>query len=756
MVTEHPALAPARAGRLDEALRLLPPDGPLPAAVAWRVGVLLHARGRFDAAARIYERADDAPEPVLPSQTRQMRDAAAIEGGSAPVGSAPVGSAPVGSAPAGSVSVGSAAPTGCAELADQAQLLAGRAALSWAQGGADVRELAERAVLVAEASSDDAAMAAAYVSQALATYQAGDRAANEHAYALALAAAERAGDLRQQVRIRSNIGSRLLEEGRYRPAIAELDQAIRLGERADLPELLALARHNRAESWLGLGELDRAREDADVSLSGWQRMGSPQAAFGLLTIARVHRQRGLVSQAIAAYREAIATAQPTGNAQVLTEAWAGLARCVLAEDPAEAAVAARTALERSPAGGAVAPELAAGWIALCSERGRQAGARSEAMADTKNGRKPATAPVEGAASGTDPTAARSRAGAAHAGRERTAAAAHAGRAKAEAGRRRDPAGLAESLELGALAEDRSLTGRLSDLAEAAAIWAEVGNGVASATNAVLRARLSGDQPAEAVARMRLQALGVRDGVWQIAGPLAALGPQPIAEVAVRALGEFAVLVGGTPVPIAAWQSRKARDLVKLLAAKSGGPIARHTLAAALWPEADPNVAGRRLTVLISTVRGVIDPERSRSAGHFLAADEVSVRLDPRNVALDTAAFTAAARAALAAPPDQDRLEAVAALYPGELCVDDESARIALADLHREVLRRLAAGAKRPEAIAAWYRRIVAGERYDEAAHLGLIEALTAAGRHGEARRAYDEYAAAMREIDVEPARLNKT
>ena len=740
MVREHPALPPARAGRLDEALRLLSADGPLPAAVAWRVGVLLHARGRFDAAARIYERAEDAPEPALPSPAGQMgagsggERAGAIEGGPTPVGS---GHALVGSGRAvggsGRAVVGSSQPTGGAELADRAQLLAGRAALSWAQGGADVRELAERAVLVAEASGDDAAMAAAYVAQALATYQAGDRAANEHAYALALAAAERAGDVRQQVRIRSNIGSRLLEEGRYRPAIDELDEAIRLGERAELPELLALARHNRAESWLGLGELDRARADADLSLSGWQRMGSPQAAFGLLTIARVHRQRGLASQSAAAYREAIATAQPTGNAQVLTEAWAGLARSVLAEDPAEAAAAARNALERSPAGGSVVPELAAGWIALCAEDRA-----------TEDG------------SGTAEPVERPRPGRPRAGRDRKAAAEHAGRAKAEAGRRRDPAGLAEALELGALADERSLAGRLAKLAEAAAIWAEVGNGVASATNAVLRARLSGDQPAEAVARIRLQALGVRDGVWQIAGPLAALGPQPIAEVAVRALGEFAVFVGGAPVPTAAWQSRKARDLVKLLAAKAGGPIARHTLAAALWPETDPNVAGRRLAVIVSTVRGVFDPDRSRSAGHFLAADEASVRLDPRNVALDTAAFSAAARAALAAPPDQDRLEAVAALYPGELCVDDESARIALADLHREVLRRLAAGAARPEAIAVWYRRIVAGERYDEAAHLGLIEALTAAGRHGEARRAYDEYAAAMCEIDVEPARLNKT
>ncbi|WP_433380909.1 hypothetical protein ACQPZX_16155 [Actinoplanes sp. CA-142083] len=636
----------------------LPPKGPVPVADAWRAGVLLHARGEFDAAARVYARArdDDATE-----------------------------------------------------AADRAQLLAARASLSWAQGGDDVRRLAELAVAEALKSQDDAAQAAAYVAQALGAYRAGDRAANEHAYALALAAAERAGDVRQQVRIRSNVGSRLLEEGRYRTAIAELDAAIRLSEDGGMPEFLALARHNRAEAWLGLGELRRARDDADASLSGWQRMGSPQAAFGLLTIARVHRQLGLASQAVAAYREAIVLAEPTANAQVLTEAWAGLARSVFADDPAEAGRAAKQALDQSPTGGAVVPELAAGWVSLCSD-------------------------------------------------DRPAAAGHAARAKAEAGRRRDAAGLAEALELGALADERSVAGRLSDLAEAAAIWGEVGNGLAAAMNAVVRGRLTGDWPAEAVARTRLHALGVRDGVWQIAGPLAALGAPPTAEVAVRALGEFAVLLSGEAVPTAAWQSRKARDLVKLLAARSGGPISRQTLAEALWPEAEAAVAGRRLAVLVSTVRGVFDPRHARPAGHFLAADEDSVRLDTRHVALDTAAFAAAARAALAAPRDEARLEAVATLYTGELCVGDESARVTLADLHREVLRRLAIGAG-PDAAAGWYRRIVAGERYDEAAHLGLIGALTAAGRHGEARRAYDEYAAAMREIDVAPATresLNKS
>jgi hypothetical protein len=44
-------------------------------------------------------------------------------------------------------------------------------------------------------------------------------------------------------------------------------------------------------------------------------------------------------------------------------------------------------------------------------------------------------------------------------------------------------------------------------------------------------------------------------------------------------------------------------------------------------------------------------------------------------------------------------------------------------------------------------------RYDEGAHLGLVAALLAAGRHGEARRRDGFYAGKMEEIAVQAAPL---
>ncbi|WP_422769763.1 BTAD domain-containing putative transcriptional regulator [Plantactinospora sp. WMMC1484] len=706
----------ARDGRHDEALRLVaavPADTPLPAALAWRLAALLHRRGEFDEAEALLDRVPDiGPPPDEPSGPGGQGE------------------------PSG--------PGDPAEaLADRAQVLAGRAAVRWARGDRErTRDLADEAVRTAEESRDDAAIAAAYVARALAAFSEGDRAGNEHAYARALAAAARAGDLVQQLRIHCNVGSRLVEEGRYRAAAEELGAAIRLGEQTGQRLLLALALHNRAEAWLGLGELGRARSDADAALSLWQRDGSPLAAFGLLLTARVHRVCGSTSRAVAAYEAASAMAEPDGNAQVLMEACAGLARARYADDPAVAAGYAERALAMPSANGRTVAELAAGWVALCA-------------GDTGTARR------------------------------------HAERARTEAGRRRDPAGLAEAIELAALAAalaepaDRAALRPTVGLVEAAQIWADAGNEVALATNALLRARLTADRPAEDVAYQRLHQLGVREGAWHVAGPLAAIGPAPVPEVAVQTLGHFVVRLAGVPVPAAAWQSRKARELVKVLAGQLGRPLARENLAALLWPQTPPEVALRRLSVLVSTVRAVLDPDRRHPADRYLGTDPATVRINPAQVWVDAVHFHDAARAAIAAdgaspPPGRPgpeggtpageragdvevlgRLEAVAAMYTGDFCDDGEVTgewvnrpRTALAELHRELVRRLALRCLRtgrPEAAVGWYLRLTVEDGYDESAHLGLVSALSAAGRHGEAARRYRDYLERMREIEVTPA-----
>ncbi len=204
------------------------------------------------------------------------------------------------------------------------------------------------------------------------------------------------------------------------------------------------------------------------------------------------------------------------------------------------------------------------------------------------------------------------------------------------------------------------------------------------------------------------------------------------------------------------------------------------------------MALRRLSVLISTVRGVLDPDRRHPSDRYLVTDPATVRINPAHVAVDALRFYEAARAAIAADgaspmkarpsgrptPESaapggetalgdgdvrllSRLEAVVTMYTGDFCDDGEVAadwvrrpRAVLLDLHRETIHRLARRCRqlgRTEAAIGWYLRLTVDDSYDEPAHLGLIGALSAVGRHGEAGRRYHEYVAWMREMDVEPA-----
>jgi DNA-binding SARP family transcriptional activator len=71
----------------------------------------------------------------------------------------------------------------------------------------------------------------------------------------------------------------------------------------------------------------------------------------------------------------------------------------------------------------------------------------------------------------------------------------------------------------------------------------------------------------------------------------------------------------------------------------------------------------------------------------------------------------------------------------------------------------AAGALAEDALAAGdgeaaircYLRVLERDSLDEGAHLRLVRALAAAGRHGDALRRYQRYCGAMRDIGAQPA-----
>ncbi|TDV43564.1 AfsR/SARP family transcriptional regulator [Actinophytocola oryzae] len=226
---------------------------------------------------------------------------------------------------------------------------------------------------------------------------------------------------------------------------------------------------------------------------------------------------------------------------------------------------------------------------------------------------------------------------------------------------------------------------------------------------------------------------------------------------IRTLGGFRVLRGGEPVPATAWQSRKARDLVKILVARRGRPVTRETLISLLWRGEPADRVGNRLSVALSTARSVL--------GHGPVVTEGdTVRLDLTVVTVDVLAFLVDAHRGLRAWRHRltgawPLLRAAETAYTGDFLEEDpyedwatelrEEARL----MYVQVATVLAGHTSdQGEHITAsrYCLRVLARDEYHEPAHLVLVRALAAAGSHGEARRRYRTYVTRMTEIDIEP------
>jgi ATP/maltotriose-dependent transcriptional regulator MalT/DNA-binding SARP family transcriptional activator len=623
---------------------------------------------------------------------------------------------------------GQADPDGSA--ADRALAAAWGSAAAWLTGDVPVcRELAERATELAEAGHSARAKAATHTALAMLAALDGDRRSNDMHYLRALDHAQEAGDVLQIIRIRANRGSRFLEEGYYAEAIAELDTAVSLADLAGFASLRTLAVHNRGEAARRLGRLDDAARDLQAALAEQQRLGSRMASYPLVGLGHIHADQGNLSLARACFEEALALAEPTGDLQGLVPALIGLALTLAAEDPATAT----RLIDRALAVGAnlshTSALLAAGRIAL--RRGEPAKARE-----------------------------------------------YAETASAEARLRRDRAGIAEALELRAgSAADRAE--RISLLEESEAIWRALGCQVPLARTRIALARIRAgigsadrDRASADLAETEqiCRELGARALTAEAAAARAELASRAAPDLSVRTLGGFQVFRRGVLVPHSAWQSRKARDLLKILIARREVPITRDQLCELLWPDVAADRAAARLSVALSTLRSVLDPQRVHPSDHYLASQGSSVWLRRSSLDIDVEAFLAQANAALGGvagvtgaagtPGAQDALAQAEAAYTGDFCAEDryadwatvlrEEARAAYVAVARALARRHA-GVADHETAARFLLRLLACEPYDEQAYLLLVRELDAAGRHGDARRMYRAYAARMAELDVEQA-----
>jgi len=595
---------------------------------------------------------------------------------------------------------------------EEAQLLAWQAAMRWMRNDiVGCEELVERAAANASASGDDAALATVHTTRAMLAALRGDRPGNVTAYQLALEHARRADDVVQVARIRSNIGSHHLEEGAYPEALVELEAAIEVAELTGSETFTALAYSNRGETYMRMGRLDDALRDLRHSQQIWERLGSHLVDYALGQLATTQLLRGQRTEARALFGQAVERAQRRDDAQSLAPALIGLARSLMDDDLEAAAATAQRAIDGGHALWQPQAEVVAGWIAL--RRG-----------------------------------------------DRRAARAYAGDARQHAQHQLDHPTVAEVLLLEAAIEQPPSA---TLAAEAGRLWHDLGNPIGEARAAMLVAETCTGAIRETLLT-KAEELLFEAGAWGYLEELRSIGRE-VPAVSITTLGGFRVARRGVAVEAGQWSSRKARDVVKLLVARRGAPVLREEAAELLWPD-EPDRSSKRLSVLLSTIRTVLDPDKRFPPDHFVGADHDIVWLVREHLDIDVEHFLreVADGRRLIANGETEKgellLAQAAARYLGPFCAEDpyadwsagtrELARHTFVDVSRQ-LATLATARAAPGDAVLHHVRILDVDPYDESAHLDLVRALLDQRRHGEARRPYRTYCQRLAELDLDAA-----
>jgi DNA-binding SARP family transcriptional activator len=93
-----------------------------------------------------------------------------------------------------------------------------------------------------------------------------------------------------------------------------------------------------------------------------------------------------------------------------------------------------------------------------------------------------------------------------------------------------------------------------------------------------------------------------------------------ASIKIYTLGRFSLLVGGKEVTFARKAKNKPLELLKALIALGGRDVRQDTLAEALWPDADADLAAFSLTSTLHRLRALVGPDAVRRQSGRLSLD----------------------------------------------------------------------------------------------------------------------------------------
>ena len=205
-------------------------------------------------------------------------------------------------------------------------------------------------------------------------------------------------------------------------------------------------------------------------------------------------------------------------------------------------------------------------------------------------------------------------------------------------------------------------------------------------------------------------------------------------LAIELLGRSTVAVDDQLVSADAWRSRRAADLVKLLALAPDHRIHRLQVMESLWPESEPEASGTNLRKALHFARLALADERSIVNEHGVLVLAPEARVDT-----DVERFEAASTRALDGG-DVATCRDAADLYRGDLLPDDiyESWTVEpRARLRRRYLDVLRAG--------ALWARLSEEDATDEHATRELMRMHLGAGERREAIRRFERLREVLRD-----------
>ncbi|WP_179266136.1 AAA family ATPase [Asanoa hainanensis] len=223
------------------------------------------------------------------------------------------------------------------------------------------------------------------------------------------------------------------------------------------------------------------------------------------------------------------------------------------------------------------------------------------------------------------------------------------------------------------------------------------------------------------------------------------------------MGRFSVLCDGREVSETAFQGRKVRTLLRVLATRQGRFVPNDVLAEAVWTQRPPASPAANLQVLVNRARRAIGRAeliRTGPGGYTLAGPPECVVDTEVLLAALVAAERLAGSAALAAY--RSALAGVAEPLPEEAYADwAQPYRTKVFQARQLAWERaafLAVEQGEPALAVQYAAEAAAAEPLREAAALALVRALAAAGDRAAALEEFDRYRrAVVDELGIEPS-----